>query len=726
MWGMPRYDSFGVLDTPYLDETDTFFQKMNGRLRPDQLKPGELAMSINGRMDVDGAWQPRKGVSVFGPVISTSGTALIIPFYLYANKVITLAERVNTLVTITTSTAHGFTTGTQVGIDGISGTVDPTGNQTITSTGSDTFTYVIAGASGSETYTLGGTPRAGAPILTAINTAYGSCRYSDPRNSNAEYIVIATNASAVAINLSTGASTTIAYPTGITITSAVNMIQAFDKVFIFRTGATALSWDGVLTGSPAFAKVSNGNYTQPLVLTTANNAAASAGVVTVTNTHNLAVGQTVTIMDAGTTGLVKGDTYQVASISTTVSFTFYANVDDFSATSVVLGARQSNGRGYTHMPAPAWGVYHQRRLIVPFAYTTTGSSGSETVAARNVTDELIFSDILDSNTYDILQNQFRVTGGIADYLQTVHPFTNDAAVGFNRNSLHLITGLSGSLLDVEINTITNEAGLVARKSVVTIGNSVFFLSDNGVYAAEFGDLYNLRGAGLPLSDPINPIIKRITTEYAHRAVGIFHDNRYWLAVPIDGATLNNAIIVYNLLNQGWESLDIINHDGWDISNFIVGSPNGVSQLYAINQYGGIHMIDSRVDDRDYVYLRPGASAATYFIEGSATTRMYSFSSPERKKFNSFELHVESTDTNTSDGEINGIFENLDEDVEINTISGVLGAVLPISEDSSLRGRIGNIRSYGGQIEFVPTAGRPKLRLVKLTAAPTFRALTQAS
>lgn len=71
-------------------------------------------------------------------------------------------------------------------------------------------------------------------------------------------------------------------------------------------------------------------------------------------------------------------------------------------------------------------------------------------------------------------------------------------------------------------------------------------------------------------------------------------------------------------------------------------------------------------------------------------------------------------------------ENLDSDFELGTISGILGEVLPVGEDSSLRGRIGNIRAYGMQLRYTPTAGRPKLRLVKLTASPTFRALTQAS
>ncbi len=58
---MPRYASFGRLDSQLVDDGDTAFVRINQRLRPDQLKPGEVAVSQNGRMDVDGAWQPRLG-----------------------------------------------------------------------------------------------------------------------------------------------------------------------------------------------------------------------------------------------------------------------------------------------------------------------------------------------------------------------------------------------------------------------------------------------------------------------------------------------------------------------------------------------------------------------------------------------------------------------------------------------------------------------------------------
>ena len=57
-----RYRSYGKLDDPFTSEGDTFFLRMNARLRPNQLKPGEVALSKNGRMNKDGTWQTRKGL----------------------------------------------------------------------------------------------------------------------------------------------------------------------------------------------------------------------------------------------------------------------------------------------------------------------------------------------------------------------------------------------------------------------------------------------------------------------------------------------------------------------------------------------------------------------------------------------------------------------------------------------------------------------------------------
>ena len=726
---MARYNSFGEKDSQFNDEVDIGFSRINARLRPDQLKTGELAVSINGRMDIDGAWQPRKGANAFGPELGNSGEALVVPFYIWTNRTISSATRSTTTVTITTSVNHGFTSNTLVGIFGLTGTVNPNGNRTITVTASNRFTFTIANATGSETYSIGGTNYAGAPFISSnINNAYGSCLFSDPSDDNDEYFIIALNSKAIAVNCATGVSTNITYPTGITVTDDVEMIQAFNKVFIFRDGLTALSWNGSFTGTPAFAKVANGTYAASTYFHAVNNTSSTDGITTVSATaHGLSVGRQIYVIDNKNTDLIEGGNgYTIATVPNANTFTFYSGVKDHASDSCVLSVAQSQGIGFVHMPAPPWGVYHQRRIICPYYYTSTGTSGSETITSRNVRDELIFSDVFDSDTYDHIQNQFKVTAGIADYLQYVHPFTDDNAVVLNRNSIHLLSGLSGSLTDITLKEITREAGLAARRSVVTIANQIFFLSDNGVYATAFGDLYNLRGAGLPLSDPIDPIIRQINKAYADKSVAIYHNNRYYIAVPLGTSTYNNAILVYNLLNQGWESVDLIEQEGWDVANFITSGAGGVNRLFAINRFGGINEVESRVDDVDNIYTFPGLPSRFFHVESEALTREFTFQSPERKKFNSFEIHTESSESNNSDALIEAVSENLDSDFELGTVSGILGEVLPVGEDASLRGRIGNIRAYGMQLRYTPTAGRPKLRLVKLTASPTFRALTQAS
>ena len=728
---MARYSNFGPRDSQLVEDADIGFSRFGNRLRPDQLKAGELAMSINGRMNVDGTWQVRPGVDTFGPAIGILDDILELPFYVWPQVVISSATRSGTTVTITTSSPHGFSSSYAVAIVAVGpGTVDPNGNKTITVTGGSTFTYEISGATGSETYSVTASSKAGSALLKeqSENGAFGSCLFSDPASNNKEYIVLALVNNAVAVDMTSGTSTNIAYPSNITITSAVSMVQTFNKVFIFRDGATALEWNGSLSGSPAFTKVANGAYAATTYLDAASNTVVADGIATVTATsHGLSVGDRVYVVDNGSTTLTEGgEGYVVATVPGTGSFTFYTETPDVAATAVVYAKKQPSQLGFTHMPTPPWGVYHQRRLIVPYFYDTTGSSGSETITDRGIRDELLLSDIFDSDTYDRIVNQLKVTAGVADYLQYVHPFTEDNAVIFNRNSIHLMMGLSGSLADISLKEITREAGLVAQKSVVTIGDKIFFLSDNGIYATQFQDLYNLRGAGLPLSDPINPLIKRINRNYAKNSVAIYHDNRYWIAVPLDNSTTNNAILVYNLLNDGWESLDLIEQGNWNISNLIVCGAGGINKLYAINSFGGIHVIDGRVDSFDYVYTKPGAPSVPFPIESEVTTRQYTFADVGRKSFNSYEIHVESSEYEPSDAQITMISENVDKEAAMYTLSQSLGEDLPIAEDSSVRGRIGNIRAYGMQMKFVPTKGRPKLRMVKLDASQAFRSTTEAS
>ena len=391
---------------------------------------------------------------------------------------------------------------------------------------------------------------------------------------------------------------------------------------------------------------------------------------------------------------------------------------------VIIQQQVSIGLGFSHMPAPSFGIYHQRRLIVPYQYDITGTSGSPTITDRKILDEVLFSDILDPDTYDRVYGTFRFNAGTADYLVGLHSFSDDQLVVFNRNSIHTVRNsldLGSSISQL----ITNEVGCLARATIQQVGNSMIFLSDNGVYGMNFIDLYNLRGQDLPLSASIEGIIKRINKQYVHNATSVYFDNRYYLAIPIDESSVNNALVIYNFINKQWESLDSIGNPEWDYTNLLVGGSANQRGVYCINRNGGVHKYESRIDDRDNYVIQVGQEAVNTQVSSSVLTRMFVLNSIDRKKWNNFDLHIESSAENVSDGNLQAITENIDDIIELGTISDLNGEELPIAEDVSLRGRFGNRRAYGLQFKLTTTKGRPKLRSLKVAGAMTFRSLQKA-
>jgi hypothetical protein len=795
-----------------MDMGDRAFLRFNARLEPDQLRDGELSVSSNGRMD-RGVWQPRPGISSLSGALQLSGDPLRLPFYLVdavGGETIDSAERVDDLITIEV-TGHGFEVGTSgyLGIEDLTGTVSPNGVQLIAVTSVDEFTFEIPGASGNETY--GGTGKARSVIDDAdAAQIFGSCLFSDPSDDSAEYIVEAATGTAFLVSVADGTSTALAYPTGSTIDSA-DLLQAFDRVYLFRDGLQAWEWFGtqgravsaavlntnvvtvtlkdhgltagdsvVLSGigfvttNPngtrtvasvltddtftfsltaanetftantgravtGFTKVPAGTYTQPQVFEVDTaDADVSSGLATFTVTGNSTIfaGDSITIYDATDEHFVSfiGRSFTVTAASAT-AISFYIPVADHNGSGhsdyVTIGKLVSVGAGFRHMPAPPFGVYHQRRLITPYRYSQTGTTASPVYTDRDVRDELVISDILDPNTYDAIANQFRITAGIADFIVAFQSFYEDALIVFNRNSLHLISGLSGSLSDCTVNELTREIGCLARKSIAQHGAEILFLSDNGVYQVTFLDRYNLRGVDVPLSESIQPVIDRINPDLAGESVGIFFANRYYIAVPLDSsvgagdATGNNAILVYNFLNQGWESVDSVADSRWNVLNFHIARSGARNDLYAVNSLGGVHRLDAVDYDFDELALEPGGETELIPVESELQTRQYDGESLERKSFKSLQVQLGNSGLN-SEADFTFTVEDIDESVTIGSISTLLGEVLAPDEDASLRARIGGLRGQGGIVTITPQTGRPRIKSVLVTATGAFGSTTSVS
>ena len=255
-----------------------------------------------------------------------------------------------------------------------------------------------------------------------------------------------------------------------------------------------------------------------------------------------------------------------------------------------------------------------------------------------------------------------------------------------------------------------------------------FLSDQGIYSVEFLDAYNLRGTGTPISETIQPFIDRINQDYVHLSCGVYFDNRYWLALPLDivpgsgDATKLNTIIVYSFLNGGFESIDTVNSTEFAIRELIVAREGSQNALYLTTEEGGVHKVDG-FEGGDVVSMTAGqAVPATIPVVSQVTTRQFDADSLDRKKFSRAEFHIKSGSETVTDGDITFITEDPDSTSSATSISSLIGSTLPADEDSSIRMRV-NKRGFGIQADFKPNTGRPFLRAVKVDAQITDRATT---
>jgi len=807
----------GGMDDSIAEDGDRGFIGVNQRLQLNQLQPGEVRESLNGRME--GYWRPRKGIVAMTGAFTTTGTPLQLPFYLMnASKSISNVTVPTTSTIRITVTAHGFEVDSTgwARISGLDSAVN--GDYLLTYVDANTLEYTVDGVT-SVTDTTGTLSQM--PINDAANAnVRASCLFSDPNTANKEYVIVALDTVAKKIDLDENnkdanghlSSVNIPYPPGLALGADTDMIQVFDKVMLFRDGQQAFEWypngrpivsasqsgtttvtmnvrehgllagaqvtiAGLTGGTPAngtFTVVSvidqdtftyifttsqtqifgvsaatmtdgftlspGGAYTQPQTFNIqAKDVDVVSGLVTATVTGNVTVkaGDIIVVRESATpelSGMVGNEYYVTEATTTTIKW--YAPIGDYntsSSDSFEFGGRFSVGGGFMHQPGAPWGVYFQRRLWVPHYYNQSGPYNAPVFTSTKITDEIAVSDILDTTTFDQIENQFRISGGTSDYVVGMHGFYDDALIVFNRNSLHLISGTIGSLLDTKVTELTSEVGCLARKTIVSRGNMVMFLSDDGVYAVEFLNDYNLRGADEPISKNIQPYIDRINKNYADRSVGVLFDNRYYLAVPLDSvagvndARGNNAILVFNFLNKGWESLDTFGDSRFLIENFVIGSAGVRDNIYAVTANGGLHQLEAADTSNDLLSVSNTANlVVSPTINSSLITRGYDLGTMERKRFTDAQLIMQNLAGQKGEYSISFATEDPDNALPIGTTTDFLGGVVleadspNEAETASIRCRLGGIRGYTGTMILTRTIGSPKVNSIKVAGSVTNR------
>jgi hypothetical protein len=261
-----------------------------------------------------------------------------------------------------------------------------------------------------------------------------------------------------------------------------------------------------------------------------------------------------------------------------------------------------------------------------FAVTTANR-----LAYKSATDLVQFSDVFAPTIANPFFNRVLVNEGTGDEIIAMLPVQDDSLLVFKRNSIYLITATSTLGENLRVIEITRQIGCAARGSIQEIGNIVYFLSDNGIYAVDSGirnesniasPIKALEIIDKPLSDTIQDKIDDINFKYADKFISAYANNRYYLGVVSSRSVDGNIdkIIVYNQLIQKFESVDEI-PDDLKPKQFVVIPVNGKNTLHLVTEDSQILSYETSMYGVD-TYFGSGQLWTEANILFSITSRHY--------------------------------------------------------------------------------------------------------
>ena len=387
--------------------------------------------------------------------------------------------------------------------------------------------------------------------------------------------------------------------------------------------------------------------------------------------------------------------------------------------STVIPVNQLMTTGTTaSLPCADFGFYFQNRIV-----------------CKTADYILAVGDIL-SETFDLTFNNFTINTGSGDRIVGVLPWIENQFLVFMEQSIYICfleptvyaigtpPGVNSS-----ITVVTNEIGCLSRRTIVNAGQFVFFLSPKGVHMLTPQLDLRLIGNTLPLSEPISDIFENINYTYAYKACAAYYSNRFYLSIPYGTSAENNRVVVYNTLNEQWESLDSyipnfnyaeMHIDEFFIQNYqsqrrlFVGARMWLSPLVLQNAWlcSGIALLEQVQNFDNFSYL-PNSSQtiSPSKIVSTIQTREYTFDSCNEKRF----IRAQVQTSNLAGDRIQVSVNTYDPDAS----EMVLDYTFQSQTHSTLRPRVA-LRGSSIDVAITVLTGSPSIKTIQVTGITTDR------
>lgn len=291
------------------------------------------------------------------------------------------------------------------------------------------------------------------------------------------------------------------------------------------------------------------------------------------------------------------------------------------------------------------------------------------VIVQNSSDSISVSHYLDFTKFNDL-DVFRINDGSNDEIVAIAPWLLNEGVVFMKHRIYYVSvGVgaynSGDAVvanDCYVKTLATDIGCVARRTITQANGGIFFLSDFGVYFITPQQATTPEGMragvlGEPISSHIEDVMSRINQNAVQNACATYYDNRYYLAVPLDGSVTNNAVLVYNIINKAWESVDTFMETEsepleMEVAFMATGIYNKRRRLFFVDRNKGLFLAEENAFGDEYentsmepflpVFLPFYLSSYNYTrypVRGVMETRSYNFQSLDDKRFTSAEVDI---------------------------------------------------------------------------------------
>lgn len=183
-------------------------------------------------------------------------------------------------------------------------------------------------------------------------------------------------------------------------------------------------------------------------------------------------------------------------------------------------------------------------VLASFTAGRTGIFYQDRMGVISSAQAISISDILDFTTWSALQ-QFQILKGGDDELLHLRPFQKDYVLIGSRKKWFIAhldsritpgTGYAGGVEDTSfIRELTREGGVVGKRAAHECNGMIWFVSDRGIFAFQPRLDLELTVLGKPVSTDIQPILDRLSADYADRCSVQHSGYRLYFALPINGS-----------------------------------------------------------------------------------------------------------------------------------------------------------------------------------------------